>query len=300
LNKKHTVALLPLTGTVLLTAILYAIFSGADGFVHNINPVITQFTIFKINIIFRYYGLVYFIGFLTIYVTLARKRALGELQFGTDQVEIFLFFSFLAMIGGARLFEVLFYDIGYYLSNPIEILKIWKGGLSFHGALAGVGISAWLYTRRKKTHFLELTDILTLPAALLLSLGRCANFINGEIYGTMTSLPWGVKFQGAEGFRHPVQIYEALKNLYIFSLLYYFRFRKPPRGALTFTFLLLYGLFRFIIEFLKNYTQYNYKTLETPLLNIAQLLCLIMIASGIIGLIRIYKQQKQPQSPSTS
>ena len=291
MDRKTIRGALPLAATLLFTLTLFILFSRSSGWIHNIDPVMVQFRIFGAEIVFRYYGLVYFLGFTAIYTTLAVARAKGTIDLGQDQVEVFVFLGFLGMIAGARFFEVLFYDPGRYISNPLDILKIWEGGLSFHGALVGVAVTAWLYSRKKKIHFLELTDLLTLPASFFLALGRGANFINGELYGTITDLPWGVKFSGADGFRHPTQIYEALKNLYLFSFLYLCKSRKPRRGFLTFLFLIGYGGMRFTIEFLKNYNQYGYTTLETPALNMAQLLCLAMVVTGTAGMIRIFRKR---------
>jgi len=162
-----------------------------------------------------------------------------------------------------------------------------------------MALTAWLYSRKKKIHSLDLTDALSLPAAFFLSLGRGANFINGELYGIITDLPWGVKFRGVDGFRHPTQIYEALKNLYLFSGLYWFSSKKPPRGTLTFLFLSGYGLLRFLLEFLKNYNQYGYRTLETPALNMAQLLCLLMCIAGISGLLMSHRKKYEEPLQNT-
>lgn len=272
-------AALPLLVLTLLTGLALLLLSGANGFLHRIDPVMLRLG----SLEFRYYGLVYFFGFLTIYLVLVRKRASGELAFRHDQAEVLVMFGILCMMAGARLFEILFYNPGYYLANPLETFKLWEGGLSFHGALAGVAFACWRFTRNKPVEFLALTDVLVFPIVLFLALGRGANFVNGELYGIITDLPWGVKFAGVDGFRHPTQLYEALKNLYIFAILYYVRARKPAPGTLSFLFLILYGGLRFLVEFLKNYRQYTYRTLETPFLNIAQILCLLMIAAGILG-----------------
>ena len=134
MTRNQISAPLPLLLTVLLTALLAAAFSRTPGLVHNIDPVLVRFHILGIEISLRYYGLVYFLGFAAIYGTLAAARARGSLPLGQDQVEIFVFLGFLGMIAGARIFEVVFYDIGRYIKDPLSILKIWNGGLSFHGA----------------------------------------------------------------------------------------------------------------------------------------------------------------------
>ena len=296
MNSRSLKPILPLCITIIFTLLLYILLSSAKGFVHKIDPVMLRLHILGIEIPFRYYGMVYFIGFIAIYSTLAFKRNKEGLLKKNEQLELFMFLGFLGMIAGARFFEIIFYDLHFYLKNPLEIIKIWKGGLSFHGALAGVAVVSWIFTRKKQTRFLQVTDTLTMPVAFFLALGRGANFINGELYGTTTTLPWGVQFPGANGFRHPTQIYEAIKCLYIFSTLFWISSKKPKTGTLTFSFLIGYGFFRFLIEFLKNYDQYGYKTLESPALNIAQLLCLLMTAIGISGLIHLYKRRNTDET----
>jgi phosphatidylglycerol:prolipoprotein diacylglycerol transferase len=157
-----------------------------------------------------------------------------------------------ALIIGARLFEVFIYNPSYYLQNPAQIIAVWKGGLSFHGGLIGVIIAGYLFARKKKIKFLHLCDIFVVPLALAQVLGRIGNFINGELYGTITRLPWGMKFPGAEGFRHPSQLYEAAYNLVIFSFLFIKRNKKQPAGYLLSYFLILYPIFRFFTEFVRE------------------------------------------------
>ena len=168
---------------------------------------------------------------------------------------------------GARLFEIIFYEPLFYFSNPLEMLMIWEGGLSFHGALLGVIIWTYIFTKKKKLHFYDISDILVIPAAFMLFLGRIANFINGELVGKITNLPWGVKFQDYEGFRHPTQIYESIKNLFIFFVLIFLKNKNLKKGTLTWLFVLMYGILRFFIEFLKEQSSFIFGIPVTQVLS---------------------------------
>ena len=243
-------------------------------FINNINPAI--FSIFGLEI--RYYGLVYVIGFLLILFILNKQRE--KLKLSKDDVYDYLFYLIIFTILGARLFEILFYEPLFYFSNPLQMLMIWKGGLSFHGALSGVVIWTYIFTRKKRLHFYDISDIIVIPVAFMLFLGRIANFINGELVGKITNLSWAVKFQGYEGFRHPTQIYESLKNLLIFFVLSFLKNKNLKKGTLTWLFVFMYGTLRFFIEFLKEQTSF---ILGIP---VTQVLSSVMIVLGLYFLLR--------------
>ena len=227
----------------------------------------------------RYYGLVYVLGFLIILFILNRQKE--KLKLSKDDVYDYVFYLIIFTVLGARIFEILFYEPLFYFSNPLEMLMIWHGGLSFHGALTGVVIWIYIFTKKKKLHFYDLSDILVVPVAFMLFLGRIANFINGELVGKITSLPWGVKFKGYEGFRHPTQIYEALKNLLIFfMLLLFLRNKNLKKGTLTWLFFLFYGTLRFLIEFLKEQDSFIF---ELP---VTQILSSLMIVVSLYFLLK--------------
>ncbi len=287
MERKHWLALLPLAGTLAIAA-LVALIAAANGpFVHDISPLL--FSLGPLNI--RYYGLVYMVGFLLVFYLLRRAARNKTLALGEDALERFVLLLIAGVVVGARLFEVLIYNPGHYLSNPLEILQVWKGGLSFHGGLAGVLFVTWLFSRKQgRPTFFTLTDMLVLPALAMLAFGRLANFINGELYGGVTDAAWGVRFHGAEGYRHPTQIYESFKNALSFGILFFIHSFRPRTGVLTSAFLIAYGSFRFVIEFFKDYGEYGYKTLSLDALNVAHLLCLIMIVVGISGLVHIRRR----------
>ena len=200
----------------------------------------------------RYYGLVYFLGFLLTWLYF-KKSSLGKSLFKKEEhADDFLLYSLISSILTARIFYILFYNLNSYLSNPIEILKFWHGGMSIHGGILGGILGIYIFSRKFKYNFLKLTDLVTLPLALGLVFGRIANFINAELYGRITSVKWAVKFPNAEGYRHPSQLYESLKNLIIFSVLF-FKSKKPFKtGELTSIFLILYSLLRFFVEYVRE------------------------------------------------
>ena len=217
-------------------------------FIHNPNPVFLSIGPVEI----RYYGLVYFLGFLLTWLYF-KKSSLGKSLFKKEEhADDFLLYSLISSILTARIFYILFYNLNSYLSNPIEILKFWHGGMSIHGGILGGILGIYIFSRKFKYNFLKLTDLVTLPLALGLVFGRIANFINAELYGRITSVKWAVKFPNAEGYRHPSQLYESLKNLIIFSVLF-FKSKKPFKtGELTSIFLILYSLLRFFVEYVRE------------------------------------------------
>ena len=251
-------------------------------FVHNIDPVL--FSFWKIQI--RYYGIIYSLGLLSTYLYLmyiATKKEIPNLT--KKKVEDLMVGIILSVVIGARIFHVFIYNFNYYLANPIEIFQVWKGGLSFHGGLLFTVIWCAYFAKKNKIQFLRITDALVVPAALFLSLGRIANFINGELRGVATTLSIGVKYKGEDFARLPTQLFESLKNFIIFlflgtvSIFKNKLFKKYVPGLLSAIFLITYGFLRFFIEFFKEGTKIFFD------LNIAQILSIITFIVGII----IYK-----------
>ena len=156
------------------------------------------------------------------------------------------------LIGG-RAVEIVFYEWSYYGDHPQHMLWFWLGGMSTHGVLLGATLGAWLFCRLYQKSFLSLADELVVAAAFLMSLGRLGNFVDGQIVGDVTNVWWAVKFPDAEGFRHPVVLYDGLKNLLLVPILIFIKGRKPPRGVLLGTFLFGYGFFRIFIDFFREY-----------------------------------------------
>ena len=216
-------------------------------FYNNINPVLAQ--IGPIHV--RYYGLLFAAGAVIAYLIfsyLARKKGVIREK---KELEQLLLYELLGMLIGARLLSVMS-QYSYYLEEPSQIIAVWNGGMAFHGGLIGMIIGGLVFCRQYKKDFYELADLLVIPLGIALMLGRIANYLNSEFYGKITSVPWAVKFEGIEGFRHPVQLYEAAKNLLIFALLWAIKDKSLKKGALFWTFILSYGTLRFFLEFFKE------------------------------------------------
>lgn len=247
--------------------------------VHNIDPVLFGIGPFEI----RWYGLIYALSFVLVYLWLRRAAKKNEVALSNEDVDLFILWSVIGVIVGARLFEVLFYEPGYYFSNLWRIFAVWEGGLSFHGGLVGEIIVMLLFARKKKIRFLLLSDLVVVPAALTQAFGRIANFINGELPGRITDVVWAVKFQAYEGFRHPTQLYESAYNFLSFFILYPIRSSRLGSGMLTGMFLVLYSTLRFFVEFLKDQTEISGSLTNGLLLGlgIGQWLSIPMFAAGI-------------------
>lgn len=220
---------------------------------HTFNPTIVSLGPLEI----RYYGLVYVFGFLLGFAVLNYYRKKGILNLAKDELWDLVFYLMVGVVVGARLFEVLVWSPSYYLANPLKILYFWEGGMAFHGGLIGILIAGYLYKRKNpKINYLQIADILSIPAIFVLGLGRIANFINAELWGTITTLPWCVKFPDVEGCRHPVQLYSAVKRFLIAGLLALLWLKPRKHGFIFLNLVFWTGLGRFFIDFLREDTLY--------------------------------------------
>ncbi len=216
-------------------------------FVHNIDPVIGQIG----GMYLWWYGLSYTLGFLGLFHWL---RSVRQYLF-MDVREVYTLSISVAvgvLIGG-RLVEVIFYEWAYYGAHPWQIFAIWIGGMSTHGILLGATLAILWHCRKHQRNFLTLADELVIPAALIMGLGRLGNFVDGQIVGSVTDVWWAVKFPDAEGFRHPVVLYDGLKNLMLIPVLFMIRYLHPPRGVMLGAFLIGYGFFRVFIDYFREY-----------------------------------------------
>lgn len=203
---------------------------------------------------FRWYGLMYVLAFIATYFIIRSEVTRKRLPLTKDDVADLVFYGALGVVLGGRIGYILFYNLGFYLANPLKLFAVWEGGMSFHGGFLGVVLAFVLFSRRKKVPFLALIDMAALCAPVGLGLGRIGNFINGELYGRPTDVPWGMIFPGSDGVpRHPSQLYEAfLEGLVLFLIVRLMSRRYSATGIAGWSFVAGYGLFRFIIEFFRQ------------------------------------------------
>jgi len=203
----------------------------------------------------RWYGLMYLVAFVLV-VVLGKIRARRNLLTGWHprDVDDMLFYGVFGVIVGGRLGYVLFYKPLYYAAHPLEIFAVWQGGMSFHGGFLGVLAALWIYSRVRRKRWLEVTDFVAPLCPLGLGAGRIGNFINGELVGRVTDVPWGMVFPQVDNLpRHPSQLYNAaLEGLVLFLILWTYAARPRPLGAVSGLFLLGYGTLRFVEEYARE------------------------------------------------
>ncbi len=231
---------------------------------------------------FRWYGLMYLIGFGIAYLIIKSELTRKNGPIPPEAAGDFLFYLILGLLVGARIGYVIFYNLPVYIQQPWEVLAIWHGGMSFHGGLVGMIVFGFIFSRKYRAPFFELADLGALAAPMGLMLGRIGNFINGELFGRPTNLPWGMIFpSGGNIPRHPSQIYEALlEGPILFSILWVLRTRVKRPGNILVIFLMTYGLFRFIAEFFREPDPQLGLIFQG--LTMGQILCLAMISSGVV------------------
>jgi phosphatidylglycerol:prolipoprotein diacylglycerol transferase len=284
----------------------------------DISPNLFAFELFGFEIALRWYALAYIVGILFgwwIVLKAIRTPRLwaGEPPLTAEQVERLLTWIILGVILGGRLGYVLFYDLPTYLADPLQIVRVWEGGMSFHGGFVGVVVAGIWFCRREGIPMLSMGDLLAIAAPVGLMLGRLANFINAELWGRPTDLPWGVIFPGTAAqtcpqlvglcARHPSQLYQAaLEGLLLALVLFWLAFRKgwfKRPGALMGVFLTGYGIARFLVEFVRQ-PDAQFVSEGNPVglalhwggwgLTMGQLLSLPMIAVGLWFVLRTRAQ----------
>ncbi|EIC21372.1 prolipoprotein diacylglyceryl transferase [Thiorhodovibrio frisius] len=258
----------------------------------------------------HWYGLMYLVGFALAWM-LGRWRVAHshygsrlDSPWSAEMVDDLIFYGVIGTIAGGRLGYMLFYGQAQILDNPLNLLKVWQGGMSFHGGLIGVLLAIWLFARKYQLRFFEVGDFLAPLVPLGLLAGRVGNFINGELWGHATHVPWGMRLpcmrfpESCQGLPsgtlwslplHPSQLYEAmLEGLVLFVVLWLFSRRPRPTMAVSGLFLLLYGLFRFAVEWVRQpdahigYLAFNWLTM-------GQLLSLPMLLAGAGLLVWAYR-----------
>ncbi len=245
-----------------------------------------------------WYGIAYVVGALICGVMMWRTQRRWGLNISQDDLMMVVFGAVIGLVVGARLFYVVFYGDGYYWAHPLEIFMTSHGGMSFHGGLVGGLLGGYIVCRIYKLSAWTMADLAIIGVPIALCLGRCANFVNGELWGKPTDLPWGVVFGGAAGDipRHPSQLYEAfLEGVVLFAVLYVLSRRKPPlpQGTYLGVFVLGYGIVRFLVEFVRvPDAQLGY--IFDGVITMGQLLSLPLIFIGA-GLIAYALHAKRPQ-----
>ena len=257
-------------------------------FINNFDPVAIQ--IFSIEI--RWYSLAYIIGILLGWI-LSKRFFISNVEL-KEKFDDFLTFVILGIIIGGRLGYVILYNPNYYLDNLIDIFKIWEGGMSFHGGLIGVVLASIYFAKKNNQNFFIYLDVISIVAPIGIFFGRIANFINSELYGTETNLPWAVQFIKIDNlYRHPTQLYEAIfEGLILFLILIYLRNKGLMKitGLMSGIFLICYSIFRFMIESLRvpdeqiGYLLFN--------LTMGQIISCIFFLIGIYLTIVRYENKK--------
>ena len=247
-------------------------------FINNFDPVAIE--IFSLEI--RWYSLSYIAGILIGWL-LAKYLFINDKNI-KNQIDDYISYLIVGLILGGRIGYVLFYNLNYYLENILDIFKIWQGGMSFHGGVIGIIIASYLFARKYKNNVFKYLDIIALVAPIGIFFGRIANFINSELYGQETSVPWAIQFVQVDNlYRHPSQLYEAaLEGILLFIILLYFWNKNylEKSGNLSALFLIFYSFFSFVIEFFRvPDEQLGYLFLN---FTIGQVISLIFILSGII------------------
>ena len=242
----------------------------------------------------RWYAVAYLVGLLAGWYLLRREAGHIESPLHPETVDILLNYVLFGVIIGGRLGYILFYNSAYYLANPLAMLRIWEGGMAFHGALLGIAISVLIMAKRQHVLFFMLTDRIALVVPIGLFFGRLSNFINGELYGRVTTLPWAMVFPNSDGQpRHPSQLYEAgLEGLLlgIIMLVLWRRGWLQQHGRITGVLLAGYGVARGMIEFVREPDAQIGLLLDT--VSMGQLLSLPMIIFGV------YLIMRKPALPS--
>ncbi|GMV49698.1 prolipoprotein diacylglyceryl transferase [Nitrospirales bacterium NOB] len=248
---------------------------------------------------FRWYGLMYLIGLtLAYFIILARARA-QKLPMDKDQVYDMIVYAAVGVFAGGRLGYVLFYNLSYYLENPLKIFAVWEGGMSFHGGLIGTIIALVLFARRQGITILTIADLAAGVTPVGLGLGRIGNFINGELYGRPTDVDWCMVFPaGGPACRHPSQLYESLlEGLLLFTVLWLLTRRLPPPGTIFGAFLVGYGLCRIVVEFFREPDAQIGFLFGS--ISMGQLLSLPMIVAGTV-ILAVAFQRKKPFRSETA
>ncbi len=267
----------------------------------HINPNILEIGSFQI----RYYSLMYIIAFLLTYILVSYRIKREHYKYKIEDIQDFFIWAIVGLIFGARLGYIFFYNFDYYMNHPLEIILpfdfthgmryVGISGMSYHGGAIGVLLASIIFCRKRQIEFWQFAELVCPAIPLGYTFGRIGNFINGELYGRVTDMPWGMYFplDVTHQLRHPSQLYEALfEGLFLFLILWGIRKKSPFDGFLLAIYLIGYGFVRFVIEFFREPdTQLG---LIWGALSMGQILCILMILTGAFVYMYRWKQEKKP------
>lgn len=240
----------------------------------------------------HWYGLMYLFGFGVGYLLGCHRAKRADTPLNNkDQVGDMIFYCALGVILGGRIGYVLFYNFDKFLGDPMWAFRVWEGGMAFHGGLLGVFLAMWLYARKVGTTFLQMIDYVGPLVPIALGLGRVGNFIGGELWGRATDVPWAMVFPNdpEQLLRHPSQLYQVfLEGILLFSIVWLYSSKQRPIGAVSGMFLIWYGLFRILVEFVRE-PDAHIGFIAFGWLTKGQLLSLPMVLAGVALLIYAYK-----------
>lgn len=241
----------------------------------------------------HWYGVMYLIGFVGAWWLALLRAKKPDSGWSSDQVGDLIFYAALGVVVGGRIGYMLFYDFPGFLSQPWTFFQVWRGGMSFHGGLLGVALALWFYARRENRSWVDVIDFVVPLVPMGLAAGRLGNFINGELWGRVTDVPWGMVFPGAGPLpRHPSQLYEFfLEGVLFFIILWWYSSRPRPRFAVSALFLVGYGSFRFFVEFFRQ-PDAQLGFLAWDWITMGQLLSFPMILLGCLSLHYVYAKRR--------
>jgi len=253
----------------------------------HINPIALQLGPIKVH----WYGVMYLIGFVAAWLLAIYRSKKPWHHWNKSEIGDLIFYSAMGVIIGGRLGYVFFYDLPNFISHPWMIFKVWQGGMSFHGGLIGVIIALLIYSRRYKKRFFETMDFIAPMVPIGLAAGRLGNFINGYLWGRVTTVPWGMIYPNAGPLpRHPSEIYEfLLEGVVLFIILWWYSVKPRPRMAVSALFLLGYGCFRFFCEFFRQ-PDPQLGFIAFGWLTMGELLSIPMILLGIFLIFKAYRK----------
>ncbi|CUB05724.1 prolipoprotein diacylglyceryl transferase [Marinomonas fungiae] len=259
----------------------------------NIDPIAVSLGPIAIH----WYGLMYLIGFVSAYYLGVYRAKRSHGLWTSEQVSDMIFYGAVGVILGGRIGYILFYQFPSFIDNPLVLFRIWEGGMSFHGGLLGVIAAMWWFSRKTQKHIIDILDFGAPFVPIGLGLGRLGNFIGGELWGRPTDVSWAMIFPGdpLQLARHPSQLYQfALEGVALFTILWFFSQKSKPRYCVSGMFLLFYGIFRILVEFVREPDpQLGY--IAFGWLTQGQILSTPMVLLGIGLLVLGFKMQRYPE-----